>query len=65
MFSLILLILQQVSFLNMLQFEVFTPFIFSPRGEKNTPSPLGEGWEGGKIPRKNRKIKLIIIKVKI
>jgi hypothetical protein len=39
----------------MLQFEVFTPFLFSPSGEKNT---------GGKTPRKKREIKLIIIKLK-
>jgi hypothetical protein len=27
-----------------------TPFLISPKGEKiySTPSPVGEGWEGGK-----------------
>jgi len=38
----------------MLPFEVFTPFLISPRGEKHTPSPPGEGWEGGKIPGKQK-----------
>ena len=27
---------------------IYTPFLISPKGEKITPSPLGEGWEGGK-----------------
>ena len=32
---------------NPLLFE-FTPFHFPPRGKGwQTPSPLGEGWEGG------------------
>jgi hypothetical protein len=31
----------------------YTPFLLSPKGEKMknliTPSPVGEGWDGGKI----------------
>jgi hypothetical protein len=31
----------------------FNPLSFSPKGERSlAPSPLGEGWEGGKIPAK-------------
>jgi hypothetical protein len=28
---------------------ILTPFLISPKGENQilTPSPLGEGWEGG------------------
>jgi hypothetical protein len=31
-------------------FSTYTPFLISPRGEMLfTPSPLGEGWEGGNV----------------
>ena len=37
-------------------FLIFTPFHFPPRGKCfDTPSPLGEGWEGGNLPIKSNK----------
>jgi hypothetical protein len=38
---------------------IFTPFPVSPKGEKLvSPSPLGEGWEGGLNFKKQIKFRL-------
>jgi uncharacterized membrane protein len=46
----------------MLFFKDFYPLSFSPKGERFlTPSPLGEGWEGGNLLKKMTSIYILII----